>query len=142
MKIFLRNTTKTHVSKQFFQKIVNSAAIILELPSKETANIILIGVKKMAFLNQKYSQKKGATDCLTFAFRETKGFKGDNFAGEIFLSLPYIKKQAKKHKNTFHRELKWVFTHSLLHLYGYNHQTDTHEKKMNAMAKKILIDAN
>ncbi|MDI4567838.1 MAG: rRNA maturation RNase YbeY, partial [Mycoplasma sp.] len=40
------------------------------------------------------------------------------------------------------REYCYLFTHSLLHLIGYDHQTEEDAKKMNEIVNKIMEKLN
>ncbi len=115
--------------------------------SKETkffkgeVEIVVINDKEMQKINFCYRGKNKTTDVLSFAFQEDKNIKTD-FLGQIFISYPQIKSQAKKYKVSEKEEFIRMLVHGLLHLVGYDHDTIIKEQKMfkfqESMISKIL----
>jgi probable rRNA maturation factor len=62
----------------------------------------------------------------------------ENLVGEIIISIETAEKQAKDHEHTLENELKKLFVHGLLHIFGYDHGTDQEEDEMEALASDIL----
>lgn len=138
MKLEIRNLTRRPLPKTLFWKIIKSVEKLFPKLKNQSISLALVGFKKITALNRIYRQKNYPTDTISFAFNESKKFPGQNQLGEIFLCLPHIQKQAKKNSRPFADELRFVFTHSLLHLLGYDHHTDKEEGKMNRLTEKIL----
>ena len=61
-----------------------------------------------------------------------------DFIGEIFISVPFACVQAKKIGQPLREELRFLFIHGLLHLFGYDHQKLAEEKEMLQLTYKIL----
>ena len=141
MKLFFANTTAVKVSRSLFLKGYQATKSVLNIATKESdqgISVNLIGLKKMSRLNHQYRDKTGPTDTISFAYNDSQKFPGENMLGEIFICLPFVKRQATKHRNSFHGELYAVFIHSLLHLYGYHHQTNRQETIMKNLTEKII----
>lgn len=51
--------------------------------------------------------------------------------GDVVISLDTAKAQANEFNHSFKREVVFLFTHSILHLLGYDHMNDLDKKKMN-----------
>jgi len=101
----------------------------------------LVSDAEIAKLNKEYRGKDCATDVLSFAYLEgERGVQGggDTLIGDIFISVDTAKRQAKEKGHSLDEELKFLFVHGLLHLFGYDHNNDEEEEKMEAMAKRIL----
>jgi len=49
--------------------------------------------------------------------------------GELVISVEYAKNQASLHKNSLDDEIALLFIHGLLHLMGYDHETDNGEMR-------------
>ena len=68
--------------------------------------------------------------------------------GSIVISLNFAKSYAKAHNHSLQTELAILFTHGLLHLLGYNHESDNGEhrkKEREILAQfgiKSLIERN
>ncbi|MDZ4716710.1 MAG: rRNA maturation RNase YbeY [Cytophagales bacterium] len=79
----------------------------------------------LAGLNKKYLKHSTLTDILTFDYSE-KGL----IQGEIYISIPRVRENAKTYAQPFARELRRVIVHGLLHLAGYKDKTNAQVKLM------------
>ncbi|MCF8058708.1 MAG: rRNA maturation RNase YbeY [Bacteriovoracaceae bacterium] len=107
-------------------------------------NVSLCGDTKMKRLNTMFRQKNKTTDVLTLALYENIR-SGDEFLlnevelGDILISGPVMKKQAKEYDVTFEQEFFHLLVHGLLHLLGFDHEiSDEEEKLMQKLEKKIM----
>jgi probable rRNA maturation factor len=99
--------------------------------------IRLIGDPEMARLNETYRKKKGPTDVLSFPGTESSAKPGtltqqvrgagDGFLGDIAISPKVARRNAKSLGRQFPEELKVLILHGVLHLLGYDHETDRGE---------------
>jgi probable rRNA maturation factor len=85
-------------------------------------------------MNVKFRKKKGPTDVLSFPAvkrrRSTPSrprVKGDEFLGDIAISPATARRFAKKNGRTLASELQVLILHGVLHLLGYDHETDQGE---------------
>jgi probable rRNA maturation factor len=83
----------------------------------------------MRSLNRRYRGKDRSTDVLAFP-AEAGGFLGD-----IVISVPYASRQAKRRREPASREIDRLLLHGLLHLSGYDHETDSGE--MDALESQL-----
>jgi rRNA maturation RNase YbeY len=72
------------------------------------------------------------TDILTFPYSYIP------IEGEIYISIDRIKDHAAKYKVRFDQELHRVMAHGLLHLCGYNDQTQVDKLGMTRLEDKYL----
>ncbi len=61
-----------------------------------------------------------------------------NALGDIVISVPRMKQQATEYGHSLQRELGFLVLHGVLHLLGYDHQTDEEEKVMFERQENIL----
>ncbi len=110
-------------------------------------NVYLVNDREIKKINREYRGKDSATDVITFSFVETKEFmpvdkasvKKEGFpAGEIFLSIDTIARQAKEQKIPFEQEMCYMLIHGLLHTFGYDHATRKEERIMEEQSFLIL----
>jgi probable rRNA maturation factor len=96
-----------------------------------TVSIHVIGDTRMRRLNNHYRHKDRTTDVLSFAMQEdnTMPFVEKDF-GDIFISMPQIRRQARQHAISVKEELVRMVIHGVLHVLGYDHITLKEEKKM------------
>jgi probable rRNA maturation factor len=103
----------------------------------ESVAVRLIGDGEMARLNETYRKKKGPTDVLSFPAvkesrkpgtlrRQVRRARG-RFLGDIAISPLVARRNAKLLGRQLTEELKVLILHGVLHLLGYDHETDRGE---------------
>jgi probable rRNA maturation factor len=89
--------------------------------------VIKLGGKEEAQeLNSRYLQRDYPTDVLSFPFNEEVPEEGF-YLGDIFVCYPIAGEQAKENGITPEEELLTLMIHGILHLAGYDHETDSGE---------------
>ena len=81
----------------------------------------------IADLNSAWRQKTGPTDVLSFAALDDAGdwMEGPSIElGDIIVSLETARRQALEQGHSLDRELRWLVSHGLLHLLGWDHPDD------------------
>lgn len=102
-------------------------------------DILLVDDNEIHQINKEYRAKDLPTDVITFAMfadAEPKFILDNEIAlGEIIISLDTIEKQAIENGFSFKRELYYIISHGILHLLGFDHQT---QPEYDFMVKKQL----
>jgi probable rRNA maturation factor len=88
--------------------------------------VLLVSDRRMASLHRQFLNQSGATDVLTFEH------------GEIFISVETARRNARGFGNSLGHELRLYIVHGLLHLHGFDDQTEAGARKMETTQKKIL----
>jgi probable rRNA maturation factor len=78
-------------------------------------NIIFCDDTYLHKLNRKYLKHNTLTDIITFPILEEQGI----ISGDIFISFPRVKENAKIYQQRLLNELHRVIIHGVLHLIGY-----------------------
>lgn len=128
----INNLTTNKVDENFLKKV---AKVVLEGERKKESNlsVALIGSQRMRKLNKKYLGKNRVTDVL--AFGKNKKFPAsETELGELVICLREVKKNVKRFKLPFEKELAQVLIHGILHLLNYNHERS--EKEVRLMMEK------
>ncbi|MBU4601454.1 rRNA maturation RNase YbeY [Candidatus Parcubacteria bacterium] len=94
-------------------------------------SIAFVGDKTIRGLNKAYRGVEKTTDVLTFSGE-------DEFLGEIIVNYRQVKKQAKKFNNSVRQELIFILVHGLLHLLGYDDQTEKGRMEMERMGEEFI----
>ena len=103
--------------------------------------IALVSDAEIARMNETFRKKKGPTDVLSFPAarrrprRPYKRMKEDEFLGDIAIAPALARRYARKHGRTFPGELRVLILHGVLHLMGYDHETDHGE--MDRVERKL-----
>jgi len=85
-----------------------------------TASVLLTGNREIRSLNRRFRGKDKATDVLSFPAPEFV----NGFAGDIAISLDEAARNAKEHGHSLNEEVRILVLHGLLHLAGYDHESD------------------
>lgn len=72
-------------------------------------------------LNRQFRGKNKATDVLSFP---AGGIGAEELAGDLAISVETARKQALAQRHPLATEIKVLILHGLLHLAGYDHETD------------------
>ncbi len=86
---------------------------------------------EMAELNSTYRGKQGATDVLSFPLEDDEA----ESLGEIIISVETAARQGEQGTE---REILELFVHGMLHLLGFDHETDDCFKEMNGYEREFL----
>jgi probable rRNA maturation factor len=100
----------------------------------ESIGVQLMSDIAIGRLNWKYRRKHGPTDVLSFPLHAKKQ-KGNNrrtaanaeYVGDIAISPETAARNAKRDARTLSLELRLLILHGMLHLAGYDHETDNGE---------------
>ena len=117
------------------QKVVRRAAelVLRREGLRNGLSIALIGEKRMRQLNKTYRGKNKSTDVLAFpagATHQKQFYGAENIMGEVIISLPDIRKNARRYGVSFEKELLRIVVHGILHLAGYDHEKTKKEAKI------------
>jgi len=96
------------------------AAIAAELTDRDI-ELILTDNATIRAMNAEHRGIDQPTDVLSFPLEKVP------FAplGEIVISVEYARNKAGEYGNTLDEEIALLFLHGLLHLLGYDHETDS-----------------
>jgi probable rRNA maturation factor len=86
-----------------------------------SATIAFVSNQRMRNLNRQFRNIDKATDVLSFPAGEETNL------GDIAISVETAAEQAKENGLTFDAEIAQLILHGLLHLSGYDHETDNGE---------------
>jgi len=93
-------------------------------------SVAFVSDKRMTELNGFFRSKDSTTDVLSFPHEPDEFDPDRSNLGDIVISAEQARRQADENDLTLEAEIKQLILHGLLHLCGYDHETDTGE--MNA----------
>jgi probable rRNA maturation factor len=89
---------------------------------KGAVSVLLTTDAKIKTLNRDFRRKNKATDVLSFPAAEVS--RGE-VAGDLAISVDTARRQSGEQGHPLSTEIKVLILHGLLHLVGYDHETDT-----------------
>lgn len=107
-----------------------------------TFDILFCDSKKTHQINKEYREKDYPADIITFAIFADDDAKfvldNDINLGEIIIALDKVSEEAKKHDVTDRYELYFLIAHGILHLLGFDHQSEEDYNFVVKVQKKAL----
>lgn len=141
--------------KETANRVINAAIDSENFPYESEINLFLVDNETIAEMNQNYREIERPTDVLSFPmiaydtpgdFSKIEDRTEDNFnpdtgeliLGDIVISVPKVLEQAEEYGHSTEREFAFLITHSMLHLFGYDHMKPEETAIMEHKQKAIL----
>ena len=94
---------------------------------QSSATVAFVSDTKIRELNRRFRGIDSATDVLSFPDAVTERQRQGQNLGDIAVSVERAELQAKENGLPFDEEISQLILHGLLHLCGYDHETDNGE---------------
>ena len=91
-------------------------------PASEVA-VLFTGDAEIRTLNKRFRRRDKTTDVLSFSDGADLGDQTPRI-GEIVISIPTARRNAKKAGHSTRREISQLLIHGFLHLMGFDHEVD------------------
>ncbi|HYO64084.1 MAG TPA: rRNA maturation RNase YbeY [Pyrinomonadaceae bacterium] len=89
------------------------------------ATVAFVSDRVMGGLNRRWRGKRGTTDVLSFPAGQDEFERAEGASlGDVVVSVEQAARQAEEHGLSFENEVEQLILHGLLHLCGYDHETD------------------
>ncbi len=137
MELKIDNQTAMQVPEGLEDVMLKALDVIDENP-EGILELTFVDDREMMMLNADYRGKDQTTDVLSFSFLEEERFPGDDLIGEIFISPLIARKQAGDYGHSYEEEVKFLFVHGLLHVFGHDHENEADRAAMMEMHGKIM----
>jgi probable rRNA maturation factor len=95
--------------------------------------IRIVDAQEALDLNSTYRGKDYATNVLTFPLTEEPHLMGD-----IVVCAPVVEAEAKAQNKSLEAHFAHLIMHGILHLHGYDHETEAQAELMEAIEIQIL----
>lgn len=141
--------------RQIAEKVINYCIEREKFPYEAEINLTLTDNEGIHIINKEYRDIDRATDVLSFPMLsyETAGDfsflmdendddfnpdTGEAILGDIIISVDKVREQAEEYGHSELREFAFLITHSMLHLFGYDHMEPEEAKVMEDKQRQIL----
>jgi len=118
--------------ESFLRRVKNELGL-----EEEGLTVCLVSDAEIARMNETFRKKKGPTDVLSFPMvvrrrpvrlrDSSKVKKAGEYLGDIAISPATARRYARKNGRKLSNELQLLILHGVLHLLGYDHETDRGE---------------
>ena len=134
--------------KALAEEIIVAACDAEKCPYEAEVNLTLVNNDSIHTINREYRQIDRPTDVVPADFSHVEDQVEDNFnpdtgellLGDIILSVDKVKEQAVVYGHSEKREFAFLILHSMLHLFGYDHESEGERELMEARQRRILDD--
>ena len=133
------------VEQQLLDKIEECLMEAARLTNTLTGEFSVMFVDEIRIqeINRDYRSIDQATDVISFALNDNdEGLIEPNtyYLGDIVICIDIAKRQAEEYGHSIEREMCFLAVHGLLHLLGYDHQTQVDEDEMFSLQDIILAN--
>lgn len=114
-------------------------------PNRCELSVSFVDEDNIKALNKTYRNIDKVTDVLSFPqFERVEDFPkyGEICLGDVVICNEVAKKQAKTFGHSYKREIIYLFTHSILHLLGYDHMNSEDKSEMRKKEEEIMNSLN
>jgi probable rRNA maturation factor len=123
--------------------ILDKTAEVYDLSPQTEVSILLTDNETIHSLNRDYRGKDMPTDVLSFALNEGDepvivDGPTEELLGDIIISLEKAAEQAVEYGHSQEREVAFLTLHGLLHLLGYDHETEEDKTEMRREEEHVL----
>jgi len=126
-RLLLRNRQRRlRVDVSRLRGFLKRASAVAPLGARAT--VVLLADSPLRALNRTYRGQDRPTDVLSFAARRTPGGE-KSYLGDVLISVETARRQAMARGTSLGRELRLLALHGLIHLLGYDHETDNGEMR-------------
>ena len=99
-------------------------------------DIVFCGDDRIAELNLEWLEREGPTDCIAFDLREE--MDPSTVEGEVYIDISQAERQAPEFGVTIDEEIRRLIIHGMLHLLGYDHESEDDKAIMWAKQEALL----
>ncbi len=141
------------------QRVVDFCLDYVSFPYEAEVNLTLTDNEGIHQINREFRQIDRPTDVLSFPMlsytipgeftfldsEDSNDFNpdtGEAMLGDIVISVDKVFEQAESYGHSVEREFAFLITHSMLHLFGYDHMEEDEAKVMEEIQKEILHKMN
>ena len=137
------------VPEELLQKMTEAAEYAVESENMHNLDkkrceisVTFVDLDKIHELNKQYRGVDKPTDVLSFPqfddLEEEIPEVCEICLGDVVICEQKAREQAEEFGHSFERELVYLFTHSVLHLLGYDHMEDDEKKAMREREEEIM----
>jgi len=131
----INNQRKYKIDNECWHEFTVKVLRVIKEAKGKSVTIAFVSNRKQRALNSEFRSKDKTTDVLSFPVEPEDFEDFDNTLGDVVISPSQAEKQAKENGLTLEKEISQLILHGLIHLCGYDHETDNGE--MNRLELKL-----
>jgi len=121
------------------QRAAEAAATVADGADEDLeVSVMLTDDESIRTLNRQWRGKDKPTNVLSFPAPEQPGLEGPRHLGDIALAYETLVREAEEESKPLADHFAHLVVHGVLHLLGYDHETDEEADVMEALEVKAL----
>ena len=156
MTIYIENEQEKEIPfdyEQLINRIIPFTLSREQCPYEAEVSVVITNDEVVRETNREFRNMDKSTDVLSFPLctyqvsgefdelEEQDVFhpeSGELLLGDIMISYDHVQKQAVEYGHSEIREFAFLVVHSMLHLFGYDHETEEERAVMEGKQREIL----
>ena len=142
------NPSLDEVAQKLIINVVNTTLEYEKITEPCFVSITSVDEEEIKELNQEHRGKNSVTDVLSFpvvnlidgSYQKNAGdyYEDKLILGDVVLCAKRAKEQSIDYGHSYERELGYLTCHSILHLIGYDHETDSEREIMRQKEEAVM----
>ncbi|VEU60123.1 conserved hypothetical metalloprotease (plasmid) [Mesomycoplasma conjunctivae] len=136
----VNKTKNKFLFEKEYKQILENLAKEFGLNQTVSVDVTITNNDEIQKLNKEYRNKDYPTDILSFGLEDWELFENMPIypLGELVISHEKVEAQAQEFVHSIRREYCYLFAHGLIHLMGYDHETEVERAEMNKLVDLIF----
>lgn len=118
----------------------------IELENEPELGVTVVDDSEILELNREYREKDSVTDVLSFPqfeghddlLEDLLDDESETLIGDVVICYEQAGRQAEEYGTGLTREMLYLFVHSVMHLFGYDHMNEEEKAVMRAREEEVL----
>jgi len=109
------------------------------LAGDAAATLRIVDAQEGRQLNRDFRNKDYPTNVMTFEYGPDEALEGTPMSGDIVLCAPVVAREAAEQGKPLVAHYAHLVVHGMLHLQGYDHQTESEAAVMEALESFVMM---
>lgn len=118
----------------------------ITLENEPELSVTVVDDSEILELNREYREKDSVTDVLSFPqfegheelLADLLDDESETLIGDVVICYEQAERQAREYGTGLTREMLYLFVHSVMHLFGYDHMDEEEKAVMRAREEEVL----
>ena len=120
-----------------FRRWIEAALSVARYRKAAEMSLRIVGAREGRALNRRYRGRDYATNVLSFPAELPSGIKSP-LLGDIVICAPVVAREAHEQGKSVRDHYAHMTVHAVLHLLGFDHQSEHDAEKMEALETRVL----
>jgi probable rRNA maturation factor len=143
MSVEIANETTEEIDLETMRRLATHVLTNMKVHPDAELAILFVDEEAMEKLHIEWMDEPGATDVLSFPMDELRPGNDDKpsdpgLLGDVVICPTIAAAQAITAKHSTDDEIRWLLSHGILHLLGFDHAEPEEERAMFALQRQLV----